>query len=76
MKDMLVDSIDPFVLLAKTSASSADNPPWEQAMKGPFAEDYWKAAEVEVKTLEKITAWTVVEKDEAENILPGNWAFK
>ena len=76
MKDMLVDSIDPFILLAKTSASSADNPTWEQAMKRPFAEDYWKAAEAEVKILEKIRAWTVVEQDEAQNILPGTWAFK
>ena len=76
MKDMLVDCIDPSALLAKTSTSSVDNLTWEQVMKGHFAEDNWKAAEVEFETLENIRAWTVVEQDEAQNILPGTWAFK
>lgn len=76
LRDFYVNYADPFVLAAKTTASSADNPTWNEAMNGPFAEEYWKAAEVEIRTLEDIEAWTVVERDEAENILPGTWAFK
>ena len=76
LRDFYVNYADPFVLAAKTTASSADNPTWNQAMNGPFAEEYWKAAELEVDTLEGIEAWSVVERDEAENILPGTWAFK
>ena len=29
-------------------------------MNGPYAEEYWKAAQLEIETLEKIKAWTVV----------------
>lgn len=76
MRDMQVDYVDPFILAAKTAASSADNPNWDQAMRGPFADEYYKAAEVEVETLENINAWDVVERDVATNILPGTWTFK
>ena len=76
MEDMMVNYANPFVLAAKTAASSADNPTWDQAMKGPFAEEYWRAAEVEVETLEKIRAWNVIERTAEMNVLPGTWAFK
>jgi hypothetical protein len=58
MKEMMVsvNYADPFVLAAKTAASSADNPTWDQAMKGLFAEEYWRAAELEVEILERIRA--------------------
>ena len=71
MQDLLINYVNPFVLAAKTAASSADNPTWDQAMKGPFAEEYWKAAEIEVETLKKMKAWDVVERDGSMNILPG-----
>ena len=78
MEEMMVsvNYADPFVLAAKTAASSADNPTWDQAMKGPFAEEYWRAAELEVETLERIRAWIVVERTADMNVLPGTWAFK
>ena len=76
MEDIMVNYANPLVLAAKTTASSADNPTWDQAMKGPFAEEYWRAAEVEVETLERIKAWTVVEREAGMNVLPGTWAFK
>ena len=72
----MVNYANPLVLAAKTTASSADNPTWDQAMKGPFAEEYWRAGEVEVETLERIKAWTVVEREAGMNVLPGTWAFK
>jgi hypothetical protein len=76
MEDIMVTYVNPLVLAAKTTASSEDNPTWDQAMKGPFAEEYWRAAEVEVETLERIKAWTVVEREDGMNVLPGTWAFK
>jgi len=68
--------IEPMMLAAKTTASDADNPNWNQAMNGPFAEEYWEAAKCEVETLEKIDTWEVVERQEDMNVLPSTWAFK
>ena len=76
MSQFLVEDADLFLLAAKSAASDADNPTWNQAMNGPFAEEYWQAAEEEIKTLEGIKAWEVVDRDQAENILPSTWAFK
>lgn len=45
-------------------------------MKGPFADEYWKAAQVEVATLEAMDAWTVVDKEDGMNVLPSTWDFK
>ena len=46
-------------------------------MNGPYAEEYWKAAQIEIETLEKIKAWTVVPRtDDITNVLPSTWAFK
>ena len=76
MSQFLVDDTDPLLLAAKTAASDADNPTWNQDMNGPFAEEYWEAAETEIKMLEGIKAWEVVDQDQAENILPSTWVFK
>jgi hypothetical protein len=46
-------------------------------MNGPYAEEYWKAAQIEIETLERIKAWTVVpHADDITNVLPSTWAFK
>lgn len=45
-------------------------------MNGPFAEEYWQAACVEVETLEEMDAWEVVYRTDEMNILPSTWAFK
>ena len=52
LSQFLVEDADPFLLAAKTAASYADNPTWNQAMNGPFAEEYWEATETEIKTLD------------------------
>ena len=36
-----------------TQANAEDNPIWDQAMNGPDAIGYWKAAEKEIETLRK-----------------------
>jgi len=46
-------------------------------MNGPYAEEYWKATQIEIETLERIKAWTVVPRtDDITNVLPSTWAFK
>ena len=45
-------------------------------MNDPFKEEFWKAACVEVKTLEGMDSWEVVDRTEDMNILQSIWAFK
>jgi hypothetical protein len=77
LQDLQLHTISPLILAAKTAATKEDNPTWWQAMNGPYAEEYWKAAQIEVVTLEQIQAWTVVPRtDDITEILPSTWAFK
>jgi hypothetical protein len=77
IEDLHVQMLSPLILAAKTAASKEDNPTWWQAMNGPYAEEYWKAAQLEIETLEKIKAWTIVPRtDDITNVLPSTWAFK
>jgi hypothetical protein len=72
-----VESWDPRILAVKAdAASAADNPSWEQAMNGPDRDGYFKAAEIEVETLERMDTWEVVERESWMNVLPTTWAFK
>jgi hypothetical protein len=45
-----------------------DIPGWHEDMWGKFANDYWKAMEVEIFTLESINAWDVVKQEEMTQI--------
>ena len=45
-------------------------------MSGPFADKYQKAACTEIKTLDKMEAWDVVEIDDYMNVVDSTWAFK
>ncbi|KAL7457958.1 hypothetical protein ACHAWC_009470 [Mediolabrus comicus] len=60
--ELVCQDVHPAFLSAKTGISKADNPSWDEAMKGPEAAEYWKAAELEVATLEKMRSWDVVER--------------
>ena len=76
VENLVVNWLHPLMLSAKSGASKADNPNWWQAMNGPFAEEYWKAACIEVETLEKMDSWTVMDRTDDMNVLPSTWAFK
>ena len=76
IESLVVNWLHPMMLQAKSRTNQADNPTWIQAMNGPFAEDYWEAACVEVETLETIDAWSVVDRHANMNVLPSTWAFK
>ena len=45
-------------------------------MNGPFSEEYWEAACVEVETLEKMKAWNVVEHETTMSVLFSTWLFE
>jgi hypothetical protein len=66
--------VHPLFLKAKAEASKADN--WKQAMSGPFADESWKAAVKEYRTLEGMDAWEIVDRPICAKILDIIWAFK
>ncbi len=43
---------------------------------GEFADDYWKAMEAKIFTLELIYAWEVVDCKDDMNVINSTWAFK
>jgi hypothetical protein len=45
-------------------------------MKSPFADEYWKAAVKEIKTLEKMDCWDVVDCPEGLHTIDSTWVFK
>ena len=59
----------------KVEAPKADNANWWEAMKSPFADEYWKAAVNEIETLEKIVVWDVVHHVEGANVVGSTWVF-
>ena len=68
--------VHPLFLKAKAAASKEDNPNYWEAMNGPFADEYWKAAVKEIETLEGMDAWDVVDKTPDMNVIDSTWAFK
>ena len=73
---LMVNWVHPFFLKAKSAASKEDNPTWWEAMKGPFADEYWKAACKEIQTLEDMNAWDVFDRPDRKNVIESTWAFK
>ena len=59
--ELIANWVHPLFLKARSEASKEDNPSWKQAMNGPFKAKYWQAAVKEIKTLESMDAWEVVE---------------
>ena len=76
MEHLTINWLHPLILAAKARGNDADNPNWFQAMNGPFAQEYWEAACLEIETLERMESWEVVEREDEMNILPSTWAFK
>lgn len=75
-KLLLTKWVHPLFLKAKLEASKKDNPNWRQAMNGPFADDFWKAAVKEFTTLENMKAWEVVDRPPLAKVLDIIWVFK
>jgi hypothetical protein len=62
-EELIVSYVHMLFLKAHSAASKEDNPSWKQATQGKFADEYWKAMELEIATLEALNAWEVVEYD-------------
>ena len=77
-EELIVNYEHPLFLKAHSSASKLDNPSWKEATRGKFADEYWKAMELEIATLEALGAWEVLEYDSETmpNVIPSTWAFK
>jgi hypothetical protein len=75
-EDLLVSYVHPLFLRAHSAASKLDNPGWQKTTRGKFADDYWKAMELEIFTLESIEAWQVVDREDEMNVICSTWAFK
>jgi hypothetical protein len=61
-EELIVQYVHPLFSRAHSDARKEDNPGWQEVMWGKFTDDYWKAMEVEILTLESINAWEVVDR--------------
>ncbi len=71
-----VTAVYSFFLKAKYEASKEVYTNWHQAMNGPFADEYCKAAEEEIITFEGMGAWDVAEHEDDMNVINGTCTFK
>ena len=77
MDPALLSDITPHALAARASKYNDDNPSWTMVMNGPYQEEFWKAMESELHTLEvDMQAWDLVQREPDMNVLPSTWAFK
>jgi hypothetical protein len=54
-----------------------DTPAYEEAMNGPFAQDFRKSMEVEWDMLDTVMkAWEIVERQSWMKVLPSTWALR
>ncbi len=58
-EDLIVTYVHPLFLKTHSAASKLDNPSWKEATQGKFADEYWKAMELENAILEALGAWEV-----------------
>ncbi len=79
-EELIVTYVHPLFLKTHSATSKADNPSWQEATRGKFADEYWEAMKLEITTLENIDAWSVVDQYDSNGVLhhiiPSTWAFK
>ncbi len=61
--EIYVTVFHPFLLKTKSEASNHNNPNQHQAMKGSFADEYWKAAEKLSCTFHFLRQWVTGRHD-------------
>ena len=74
-----LDTLDPRVYLAHRSsikAHNVDTPTLYEALNGPQSEEYTKAMQLEIATLEKQNTWSSVIRPSNHRVLKSTWAFK
>ncbi len=77
-EELIVNYVHPLFLKAHSAASKLDNPSWKEATRSKFADEYQKAMELEITSLEALGAWEVLEYDSKSmpNVIQLTWAFK
>ena len=75
-EDLIINYIHPLFLKAKSAASREDNPNWNEATTGVFAENYWKSMKVDIATLEYIGDWLIVDRGDYMNVIDSARYFK
>ena len=70
IESLTANWLHPLMMAAKSKGNDVDNPDWWHAMNGKFAQEYWEAACIEVETLKKMDAWSVVDRMPDMNVLP------
>jgi hypothetical protein len=60
-EELIVSYVHSLFLKAHSAESKLDNPIWKETTQGKFADEYWKAMELEIATLEALGAWEVLE---------------
>ena len=63
-------------LKSKATARKEDNPNWWKVISGTFADEYWKSAFTDINTLEKMSAWVVINRTYNMNSIYYTWTFK
>ena len=69
---------DPFAFKAKKN-KDPDLPSIREALSGEHAEEFWKAMDKEIASLEAIDTWEVVPRSsmpKGARAIPGTWAFR
>ena len=69
-------NVQPLFLQARAKANKADNPSWKEAMRSDHASDWFKAAQIEVETLERMKCWEVVDRLPNMKVLGATWALR
>jgi len=73
----IISVAEPHALSAKTRSNAEDNPTYDEAMRGPHADEYYEACRTELKTLvDDLDCWELVLRTPDMNVLPSTWAFK
>jgi hypothetical protein len=77
VEELMVNYIHSLSLKAYSAAGKLDNPSWKEATRGKFADEYWKAMELEIAILEALGVWEVLEYDSETmpNVIHLTWAF-
>jgi len=81
MDNLFADVISrcPSLLKASKSKSDPDTPSMQEALNGPYRDEFLEAMQVEIKELEEHGTWEMLawsSLPEGANVLQGTWAFK
>jgi len=60
----------------KAGVRDPDLPSVQESLTGPYADEFWKAMDKEIDSIEKMVTWDVIERrsvPEGSRVVPGTW---